>query len=194
MHTWHSLADSGDEWLVAYACIPPAATGASLYSIGHAIELYLKAAHTVKFGDIGTAIGFGHRLWDIWNACRANDSGFMSAYQFRDEVRSIDLLDPAAADGLGVDARTHLIEHQLFYLVLKHLPDLKYFGLPWKTRKPMPSAVGFVHPDSRWIDFVRELRRCIGHPARDRADRVEQLIDSQVLPEVAANYLRGLYG
>src|ERR1700741_3049891 len=124
MHESNSLAQHGDEWLIAYACVPPHAMSASLFSVGHAVELYLKAAHVAYFGDISKAIKYGHKVMDLWGACRAKDPDFMSSNLFRDEIFLRDFLDPSVVADLDPTDQLHLIENQQLYLVFKHLQDL----------------------------------------------------------------------
>jgi hypothetical protein len=193
MHTWHSLAYHGDEWIVAYASIPAVAMSASLFSIGHAVELYLKAAHAARFGDVLKAIGYGHRVRDLWSDCRTADESFMPTFGLREHLFDTDLLDSNARSALPQDDQMHYLRHQGLYLVFKHLQDLKYFGLPWKTRRTSPSTIGYVHPDPYWIEFFRELRSCIGYPASGHSDHVAQVLELKLVNGAAADYLRGLY-
>jgi hypothetical protein len=192
MHTWHSLVYHGDEWFAAYACIPSNAVSPIWFSVGHAVELYLKAAHTKLFGDINAAIKHGHRIKDLWDACRQENPNFMKGYAFRDHVFSVDFLDGSVFKHLSSEDQLHFIENQSLYVVFKHLQDLKYLGLPWKSRSG-PMALGFVHPDPYWTQFVRTLRTHLEYPPRDHADRILQMLELGCLPPDAAHYLQALY-
>lgn len=189
----HSLAQHGDEWFIAYACAPPLATSAVLFSVRHAVELYLKAAHVAAFGDITKAIKYGHKVIDLWDACKAEDPSFMSSYLLRKEIFAIDFLDSTAVAGLSTQEQLHYLKNQQIYLLFKHLQDLKYFGLPWKTRDTLPKAMAFLHPDPLWISFFRALRSHIGYPRLGCVDRIAQLLELNALPQAAAIYLRDLY-
>ncbi len=193
MPTWSRFVEQGDEWLIAYACIPPFAVGASLFSVGHAVELYLKAVYVAKFGTEAEATKFGHRIWNLWDKCRSRDSNFMSAYQLRESVLEVDLLDGNAMKSIPWEDQKHIMQYSNLYLVFKHLPDLKYFGLSWKTRQPKPSSIAYVFPDPRWIEFFRELRLYLGYPLPDRTDWISMALDRRDVPEPAATYLRDLY-
>ncbi len=46
MPNWSLLAHHGDEWLAAYAALPGQLANVHIFTVGHALELYLKAAHT----------------------------------------------------------------------------------------------------------------------------------------------------
>lgn len=185
----HSLARHGDEWLVAYACVPSLATSASLFSIAHAVELYLKAAHVATFGNMDRAIGHGHRLMAIWRECRSKDPDFMAPYEVREEVLSIDFLDHSRVEGLNDDDRANYLELSQLYLVLKHLQDLKYFGLPWKTRQPKAMQWGFFFPDPFWVNFFRDIRAYIGYPGANECDQLSIIMRFGRLPDLAAKFL-----
>lgn len=193
MKDWHSLAEHGDQWLVSYACIPPMNGSASLFSIGHAVELYLKAAHTFNFGDINLAIKNGHDLKSLWFSCKENDALFMPSYQLQEDIFSVDILDFKEIEKLTMPQQLHLLKNFYIYFVFKHLVDLKYLGLPWKTRGKLPSAYAFIHLDPQWIYFFRDLRSYLNHPSADQEDQLARTIKSNWTPSSAANYLSELY-
>ena len=192
MYTWDSLAYHGDEWFAAYACIPGVAVSPTWFSVGHAIELYLKSAHTKLFGDINAAIQHGHKIKDLWDECRKRDPNFMKGYGFRDHIFEMDVLDGSVFKRLTADDRMHFLQNRSLYVVFKHLQDLKYLGSPWKTRSG-PWALGYRHPDPYWTVFIRRLRAYLGYPSQDRADHISQILELGRLPDHAADYLRALY-
>ena len=193
MYDWHSLAYHGDEWLVAYASVPASVSSVVLFTVGHTVELYLKSAHTKIFGDIYEAIKFGHRIKDLWDTCKKQDGSFMTEYELRDSIFSVDFLDQDVLQGLTKDDELHFISHQSFYLVTKHLQDLKYLGLPWKTRQKKSLGVAFLHPDPFWVDFFKTIRAYLGYPEKGRGDHIAQLLKLGHLSEHAADHLKGLY-
>lgn len=185
----HSLARHGDEWLVAYACVPSLAASASLFSVAHAVELYLKAAHVAAFGDMDRAIRYGHRLMPIWSECRRKDPNFMASYEVREEILSIDFLDYSRVEKLNDDDRANFLELSQLYLVFKHLQDLKYFGLPWKTRGSHAKQWALFYPDSFWVNFFRELRAHIGYPGANDCDQLSIIMRFGTVPDSAVNFL-----
>ena len=67
MADWSAYASEGDHWIIAYVLVSGLMTAqtAALSIIGHAVELYLKAAHIKLLNDEERAIKHGHRLQDI---------------------------------------------------------------------------------------------------------------------------------
>ncbi len=190
---WESLIYHGDEWIVAYACMPSTAQGPMWFSIGHAVELYLKAAHTKIFGDMDEALKKGHALRDLWNECRQVDPKFMKSYEILDRVYESDLFDNSIYRNLSKDDQLHFINNQNLYIVLKHLQDLKYIGLPWKTRPSGQRAMAWFHPDSFWTLFFKEFRAYLNYPPSGHADHIVQILETSRLSPSAAHYLIELY-
>ena len=56
-----------------------------LFSVGHALELYLKAVNTKMFG---------HNVTQIWHDCKLNDAAFLPRFELRETVLSHDLFNP----------------------------------------------------------------------------------------------------
>lgn len=191
MDDWHLLAYDGDEWLVAYACIPAAASSVTLFAVGHAVELYMKATHTKLYGDINKSIKLGHNIKGLWDACKSYDKAFMPAYEIRDSIYSRDFLDGKVFSTFSVGDQKHFISHQSLYIISKHLQDLKYFGLPWTTRKKA-GPMCYIHPNPFWVKFFKDLRQYLGYPPKNNADRIAQILESNVLPLTATQYLRQL--
>lgn len=191
MDDWHSFAYEGDEWLVAYACIPGGTIGPVLFTVGHAVELYMKAVHVKLFGDVTAAIDLRHNIKRLWDACKGHDSGFMSAYEIRDSIYSRDFLDRKISSKFTPDDEMHFGSNQSLYIIFKHLQDLKYFHLPWKKGKVGPMV--YMHPDPFWISFFKDLRKYLDYPPKGKADRIAQILEHEVLPIGAAQYLRQLY-
>lgn len=191
MHDWHSLSYQGDQWFVSYTCVPPSCIGVTLFSVGHAIELYLKASHTKIFGDFDKAIAYGHKVKDLWDSCKAGDRNFLPNHDIRDNVFRCDFFDRSVFNALSKDDQLHFIKFQCLYIIAKHLQDIKYLGLPWKTRKKGQMSFGSIHPDPYWITLFKDMRNYLGYPLKNKADFIEQVLSD--LPANSAKYLRDLY-
>lgn len=190
MHEWHSFLEAADEWFITYS-LPPPLTCVKLFAIGHTVELYLKAANTKFRKDINRAIKFGHNIKSIWNDCK-KDSKFMPSFEIKDSVFNRDFLSASEVERLDEADRLHYFRNQEFYVVAKLLPDLKYLGAPLKSVKGA-YALGFIHPNPYWIDFLRELRDYIGHPQKNRLDIIAHHLQEDDLPQQSIQYLKGLY-
>ncbi len=128
-HDWDSFLIAADEWIVNYSLPVMRLTSVKLFSVGHALELYLKASNTKINGDIDRAIKFGHDLPRIWADCKQHDPEFLPEYQLRDTVLARDLLDHADYSKLAKEDVMHFLQNQELYVVVKYLADLKYSAL-----------------------------------------------------------------
>jgi hypothetical protein len=192
LHTWPSFLWTADEFIIAYASAPLLAGAAPLFMIGHAAELYLKAANTKITGDIDRAVGFGHRMKDLWNDCKSKDPLFMPNYELREAVYKEPFLEEDITGLFSQNDAVHYLKNQDFYIVAKHLMDIKYFGAPLKTIK-RPYAYSTVFQNPYWIDFFKELRSYLGHPLPGTNDGILNAIEHGEVSLRAQAYLKELY-
>jgi hypothetical protein len=191
MHDWRSFLWPADEWVVAYSILPLGLTQVQLFSIGHACELYLKAANTKITGDAQCAVQFGHRLKDIRDDCKARAPTFMPTYDILDSVYRLGVneLSSGLAMGKLVGAeRDNYVKHRELYVVFRMLPDLKYLGAPMKSVKG-PFAIGSMFPSDYWIDYVRSLRSFLGHPDSNHLDALREAAEGDELPQRSRIFL-----
>jgi len=165
-----SFLRTADEFIIAYST-SNYSVAASLFSIGHAVELYLKAANTRMTGDIDRAVNFGHRIKDLWEDCKKSDSLFMPNYELRNNVYNAPFLQQELDKILGKDDAIHFLKNQEFYIVAKHLADLKYLGAPLKSITGGYSIV-FCSHNPYWIGFFRELRSYLNYPSSKEVDPI----------------------
>jgi hypothetical protein len=57
VYDWRAFLWPADEWLFLFATPPGGLISVKLFSIGHALELYLKAVYAKLTGDVKAAIG-----------------------------------------------------------------------------------------------------------------------------------------
>ncbi|MDQ3017647.1 MAG: hypothetical protein M3R25_13135 [Bacteroidota bacterium] len=162
-HKWGSFLHTADEFIIAYASCTGNTISAPLFLIGHAVELYLKSAYTKQTRDIDAAVNFGHRIYDLWNACKSIDDKFMPQYELRDNVFQCPFLEKDIVKLLSHEDCIHFLENQEFYIVSKYLPDLKYLGAPLKKIKGA-YAIPFACHNPYWIKFFKELRSYLEYP------------------------------
>ena len=62
-HDWHAFLRTADEWVINYSLLPACSSliAVQLFSVGHALELYLKAANTKLTGNID-AVRCAHHI------------------------------------------------------------------------------------------------------------------------------------
>jgi hypothetical protein len=185
---WDCFLWSADEWIVNYS-LPPCMIGTKLFSIGHALELYLKAAYSKMTGNVDEAINFRHDIKGLWEACKNKDSKFLPKYELRKSVISQDILGGAIDKVLSRDDFAHFLKHQELYVVAKHLVDLKYFGAPLKSIKGAYS-LGFVFTNPLWEDLFVELRQYMGHPEKGKLDVLRHHLEDSNLPVSATEFLK----
>jgi hypothetical protein len=193
MASLEDFLDTADQFLIRYS-VPPALIPVSLFEIGHAIELYLKATKLKLTGDVDEAISDGHKIRDIWGYCKSHDANFMPHYELRDSILSSDFIHDAGAS-LSPEDQTHYLENQEFYIIAKHLLDIKYIGTTFKTlnKSKKYSVWGMIDQNPYWLAFLKELRHYLGWPTSRRRDWIKFYIDEQRIPPSAAKYLGNLY-
>ena len=86
MVDWKSFVNLGDQWLISYAVPPMHSVPVKIFTIGHALELYLKAVIAKQTGSVDKAVGFGHDIKKMWDKCKRIDPQFMHGYEIR-EIR-----------------------------------------------------------------------------------------------------------
>jgi hypothetical protein len=194
--TWRSFLHTADEWFVAYALIPVGVSlpSVTMFSVGHTVELYLKAVYARHIGSVDDAIGYGHNIKGLWDACKTHDRNFMPDYEIRDEVYEVYTLERGERfeERFSEDDWESYRKLPELYLVAKYLPDLRYFWSPFRSIEG-EYAMSSMHPNPSWIEFFRELRRYLGHPSPGELDFIRHQIDAGSLPDSARRYLERLY-
>jgi len=92
MNEWDCFLEPADEWFVNYSAVPSLLKTVVLFSVGHAVELYLKAANAKITGDIDRAVRFSHRIADLMKDCREQDANFMPDHTLLESVLASDFL------------------------------------------------------------------------------------------------------
>jgi hypothetical protein len=194
MSTWQEYAQAGDDWFIGYAHAPARLPHVSLFLVGHAVELYLKATYVKLYRDEERAMKLSHNLKCIWDGCKTADKAFMAGREIRHSVFSVNFLHPKAFSTLSVADQVHYIENQGFYIIMKHLPDLKYFSLPWKKQLPGTKGIWAGPRDMYWIRFFKDLRAYLNFPNKGFADVVKITLrqDKDLSPAIV-DYLGALY-
>ena len=189
-HEWDSFLPAADEWIINYSLIcPEGLISVKLFSIGHALELYLKAAYTKITGNIDQAIGLRHDLPKIWKDCQKEDPAFLPGYELRQSVLDQDLLHGEVYSNLDKDDRKHFSQNRELYVVAKYLADLKYLGAPLKNVKGA-FALAIVFPNPKWVELFKELRAYLGHPEEGKLDIIQHHIEEGKLPPTSVEFLR----
>jgi hypothetical protein len=190
-YEWGAFLWSADQWIISYSLPPVNLPAVKLFSIGHALELYLKASVAKSQGSVDPAIKMGHDVAALWAKCKALDKHFLPARELRPSVLACNILRHEDYSQLPLDDQKHLISNHELYVVAKHLADMKYMGAPLKSVKG-PYALAVIGHNPMWRDIFLELRQYLGHPQSPDTDSIHQAISTGELPKVAERYLSPL--
>lgn len=193
MLNWTDFLWSADQFIVSYS-VDYGLVPVKLFEIGHAVELYLKAAYAKQKSNVDEAVNFNHRLKDLWRACQIEDHNFMSNYEIRDSVYNSNfVLDQGRF--LNKDDSDNFWKNQELYCVLKHLPDIKYIGGPLKSKSIVDNAgIWLYHSHNPyWINFFKDIRQYLKYPTKHSIDWIKNFMYSEEFPTVSKEYLKKLY-
>lgn len=199
MDEWRTYFHPADAWFMTYASIPLGLgfMGVTLSCIGQTVELYLKAV-VVKHTCMGVdqiIEEYGHNIKGLWDGCKDLDKNFMPSYEIRDSVLNARLLEGDFEKKLKKlskrDQESYFRHQELYLLAGVHLADLRYMGAPLPAGR-VPRPMTYMHPNSYWIGFIRELRGYLGHPSPGESDWIKVNIDQGLLPLNATRYLQDL--
>lgn len=188
---WDCFLWAADEWIVNYSLLKVSIPAVQLFSVGHAFELYLKAASSQISGDVDRAVGFGHNVIGLWRDCKGGDRAFLPEFELRQVVLDCNLLNADEYGRLGQNDLKHFLQYQEIYVVSKYLPDLKYLGAPMK-RIAGAFAVGSWSRHPMWAELIRSIRQYLGHPVDGRIDKLQYFIDQADLPVASREFLRSI--
>jgi hypothetical protein len=193
MLNWTDFLWSADQFIVSYS-VDIGLIPVKLFEIGHAVELYLKASYAKQKNNVDQAVFFGHRLKDLWDACKCEDPAFMPSFEIRDTVfNSNFVLDQGRF--LNEEDVKNFWENQEFYYVLKHLSDIKYIGSPLKSKSIVDNAGiwGYHSHNPYWINFFKEIRQYLKYPTEHTMDWIKYFIESNEIPDSSKIFLKKLY-
>jgi hypothetical protein len=188
---WAVYLRTADEWIVNYSLPILNLTSVKLFSVGHALELYLKASIAKLTGDVDAAVNFGHDIPAIWERCKQLDSSFLPAFELRKTILARDLLDHGDYSQLEKYDLLHFLRHQELYVVAKYLADLKYLGAPLKKIKGA-YAIAVFFPNPEWPTLFASLRRHLGHPEEGKLDVIQYHIEESALPPFSIQFLKDI--
>lgn len=192
---WISWLYSANEWLINYSLPPQDLVSVKLFSIGHCLELYLKAYITKQTGLYSEAIKHGHKIVSLWQECKSYNSNFLINYELRQSILACNVLDQRDCQSkLSADDFYYFIKHNELFVIAKHLPDIKYFGVPWSTTHTKSRNIGCFYYNAMWIDIIKEIREHLEYPPDGHEDIISMHInDYKDLPQQSLAYLLPLF-
>jgi hypothetical protein len=163
---WGGFVSAGDDWLFVYAvtCGPMTLGehlhGPRMFAIGHATELYLKAAYLNSHpGATPQSLigGFNHAIASLLAKCKKASPELLRDYELRPELLKRDDLFGGATRAMLEEGRneyfSHFLRHQELYLAAKALQDLKYFGAYMPSLQG-PFGFGHIAPKKRIVKLT----------------------------------------
>jgi len=155
------LAALADQFLVAYAQQSACMPAPTLFLVGHALELYLKAL-LQKHDPSLEPKSQGHKVGQMIE--KLNSTGILSLYQVKDNLRDRFLKSGwRTADELSKeDDYPEFIANQEMYWIAYFLADLKYLGTQ-HLLAPTAFGVAVRARNPYWASIFREIRSSLGH-------------------------------
>jgi hypothetical protein len=185
-----SFVHIADEFLISYACSPwtPAA---SLFLVGHAAELYLKAV-LVKSKPTVDAASHGHKIEKLLDTVQSLHPGLLREYTLRKSAAHRWMHSWQIAPSAPDSDYDHFRQHMELYWVSRYLADTKYFGASYlQIDKGFALILQPLNP--YWQQFFFEIRRHLGVPNPEtQPDKIAQAIADTGFPPYAKVYLSRL--
>lgn len=153
----------GDEWLIASTMLDSSLIAPKLFSIGYALELYLKSALIKLTQDEKRVIKYSHSLKGLIDDCFGQDSNFCPTLKIDNEAYDCDFLNFKNLSKLPQKSNLEYVHKQELYIVVKYLADVKYLGTTLKGHKGSYSF-GAVEENPLWIKIFSEIRNYIAAP------------------------------
>ncbi len=162
-YAWKYFARLGDEFIISYSRLTAQTPAATVFNIGHAVELYLKAI-ILKLKPESNVLNFGHDVGKLLREINILEPGLLVNFQLNSQFY-IKFIDKKIGEKIDYDDPDYseFLIHQELYWVAKYLMLIKYLGTP-KTKLP-ESYVFYSTPCSQyWIAFLKEIRNFLNWP------------------------------
>ncbi|MBL0145374.1 MAG: hypothetical protein IPP48_06080 [Chitinophagaceae bacterium] len=82
---WQNFAMLGDQYLVAYSRLDAQTVPVTLFTVGHAAELYLKAT-VLKIDPAFNVLRLGHKIDDIIKKVQELEPSLLTSYNLRPAI------------------------------------------------------------------------------------------------------------
>lgn len=179
-----------DEFLLAYSQVHTNTPAATLFTIGHAAELYLKAA-ALKLDPTRAAKSYGHGLVGLLDMLHTN--GQLNQFTVRESIRdNIMTKWPHPASMFSDPDFLEYTQHQELYWVAYYLADVKYLGSE-HVRAPDQFGLMVMPRNPYWVSFFKEIRLYLDWPtAGSFFDCIATELRRGTLPRDSEAFLRSL--
>ena len=162
-YAWKYFARLGDEFVISYSRLTGQTPAATVFNIGHGIELYLKAV-ILKLEPETDVLTYRHDVGKLLSDINSLEPGLLKDFQLNSRFYT-KFIDKKIGENIDYDDPDYaeFLTHQELYWVAKYLMHIKYLGTP-RTRLP-ESYVFYSTPCSQyWIAFLKEIRSFLNWP------------------------------
>lgn len=161
MATWQNLASLGDQFLLLYAQCTTNTPAATLFTVGHAAELYLKA-FALHNDPSKPPSSYKHGVAELLDL--AHSKGLLLGYEVHPKIRdNIMNKCPHPFEMMSDPNFQAYTQHQELYWVAYYLADVKYLGSE-HIRAPEAFGIMVMARNPYWVSFFYELRQHLNWP------------------------------
>lgn len=187
---WQTLASLGDEFLLMYAQCATNTPAATLFNVGHAAELYLKAV-ALRDDPSKPPSSYKHGVSGLLDA--AHSKGLLLDYEVHQSVREKFMSKwPHPIEAINDPDFQAYTTHQELYWVAYYLADVKYLGSE-HIYAPDTFGILVMARNPYWVSFFSQLRKYLNWPAAGGFfDYFKQNRDSCLLQPHADAYVQSL--
>ena len=189
---WQNFTMLGDQFIVAYSRLDARTVPVTLFTVGHAVELYLKAT-ILKIDPDFDIIKLGHRIDKMIDKVNELESNLLIDYSLKESVyRKFMNGQLVTLEQTSDPDYHHYVSNQELYWISKYLMDLKYLGTIHKT---MPETFGiFIRGcNPYWLTFFTRLRAYLDWPVDNQwLDSIKETIASPCIHKEQLEFLTAL--
>lgn len=138
----------------------------NIFSLGHSVELYLKAVYIYQTGNLQQAFNYAHNIKRLYAKCQNEDYAFMPNFT----IQKYNIENNINAD--------HYYENQEFYIIAENLANLKYGGFPKDLKNSRLSFITLRSHNPYWIEFVKNIRSYLNYPGEKYIDFIKLFLET----------------
>ena len=186
---WQRFAELGDQFLIGYSKLDGGTPAVTLFNVGHAVELYLKALLLKDDPQCDVGKKYGHQVDKMILDLAPSHQSALSAYLLRSSVYQKFMHQLVPAIETADPDYEHYVLNQEMYWVARYLADLKYLGSKHK-KMPDTYAVFCVPCNPYWLNFFLAMRTELGWPILGMwSDPIRNFLGRNHTNSVSTNFL-----
>ncbi len=161
---WKNFVMLWDEFLIAYSRLDSSTLSVTLFTIWHAVELYLKAVLLKINPKYPIHSGGWHNIFKFIEDIKKFEPTLLSKYDLQNNICEKYMnwwLMPLSEKG-QLNYQNYITNQELYW-ISKYLVDIKYL---WASHKKLPDTFSiFIRScNPYWIEFFLELRSFLNWP------------------------------